>query len=119
MRSNSMLCWYSPDTCPRGLPIVKQCFLPYSWTPSSLLWGVLLTFPQKPADRQCEFSATFILIAGDLAMNRHTEEQIISIFKANERGVAIAELARQNDVTEQTITAGRGSSPNVVGAGSI
>ncbi|TDX32143.1 transposase [Modicisalibacter xianhensis] len=35
--------------------------------------------------------------------NRHTEEQIISILKANERGVSIAELARQNGVTEQTL----------------
>lgn len=34
--------------------------------------------------------------------NRHTEEQIISIsiLKANERGVSVAELARQNGVTE-------------------
>jgi putative transposase len=35
--------------------------------------------------------------------NRHTEEQIISILRANERGVSIAELARQNGVIEQTI----------------
>ena len=51
-----------------------------------------LTFPRKPVQPQCEISATFILIAGDLAMkrNRHTEEQVISIFKANERGVSIA-----------------------------
>ena len=35
--------------------------------------------------------------------NRHTEEQIISILKANERGVSIAELARQNGVTERIL----------------
>ncbi|TDX23693.1 transposase [Modicisalibacter xianhensis] len=35
--------------------------------------------------------------------NRHTEVQIISILKANERGVSIAELACQNGVTEQTL----------------
>lgn len=36
--------------------------------------------------------------------NRHTEEQIISILKANKRGVSLAELARQNGVvTEQTL----------------
>ncbi len=35
--------------------------------------------------------------------NRHTEEQIISILKASERGVSIAELARQSGVAEQTI----------------
>ena len=34
---------------------------------------------------------------------RHTEEQIITILKAHERGVSVAELARQNGVTEQTI----------------
>ncbi|MAY70083.1 MAG: IS3 family transposase [Halomonas sp.] len=35
--------------------------------------------------------------------NRHTEEQVITILKAHERGVSVAELARQNGVTEQTI----------------
>ncbi len=35
--------------------------------------------------------------------NRHTEEQIISILKANEHGVSVAELARQNVVTEQIL----------------
>lgn len=35
--------------------------------------------------------------------NRHNEEQIIGILKANERGVSVAEQARQNGVTEQTI----------------
>lgn len=30
--------------------------------------------------------------------NRHTEEQVISILKPNERGVSVAELARQNGV---------------------
>ncbi|GHB13186.1 transposase [Modicisalibacter luteus] len=33
--------------------------------------------------------------------NRHTEEQIISVLKANERGVSVAELAQQNGVTER------------------
>jgi len=35
--------------------------------------------------------------------NRHTEEQVITILKAHERGVSVAELSRQNGVTEQTI----------------
>ena len=35
--------------------------------------------------------------------NRHIEEQIISILKAGERGVSIAELARQNGGSEQTL----------------
>tara|TARA_B100000678_G_scaffold223574_2_gene191192 strand:+ start:816 stop:1082 length:267 start_codon:yes stop_codon:yes gene_type:complete len=35
--------------------------------------------------------------------NRHTEQQIITILKAHERGVSVAELARQNGVTKQTI----------------
>jgi putative transposase len=35
--------------------------------------------------------------------NRYTEEQIISFLKANERGVSVAELARQNGATEQTL----------------
>lgn len=35
--------------------------------------------------------------------NRHTEEQVITILKAHERGVSVAELVRQNGVTEQTI----------------
>jgi len=35
--------------------------------------------------------------------NRHTEEQVITILKPHERGVSVAELARQNGVTEQTI----------------
>lgn len=35
--------------------------------------------------------------------NRHTEEQVITILKAHERGVSVAELARQNGVTEKTI----------------
>ena len=34
--------------------------------------------------------------------NRHTEEQIITILKDHERGVLVAELARQHGVTEQT-----------------
>jgi putative transposase len=34
--------------------------------------------------------------------NRHTEEQIIGILKANERGLLIADLARQNLECEQT-----------------
>lgn len=45
--------------------------------------------------------------------NRHTEEQIISILKANERGVSFAELARQNGVTEQTLYRTRGLCPAV------
>ena len=50
-------------------------------------------------------SATFTLIVGDLAMkrNRHTEDQVITILKAHERGMSVAELTRQNGVTEQTI----------------
>ena len=35
--------------------------------------------------------------------NRHTEEQIITILKANARGVSIAVLTRPNGVTEQTL----------------
>ena len=35
--------------------------------------------------------------------NRHTEEQIINILKGHERGVSVAELARQHGVTEQTL----------------
>lgn len=35
--------------------------------------------------------------------NRHTEEQVITILKAHERGVSVAELAWQNGVTEQTL----------------
>ncbi|MDI5889534.1 transposase [Halomonas rhizosphaerae] len=35
--------------------------------------------------------------------NRHTEEHVITLLKAHERGVSVAELARQNGVTEQTI----------------
>ncbi len=35
--------------------------------------------------------------------NRHTEEQVITILKAHERGMSVAELTRQNGVTEQTI----------------
>lgn len=36
--------------------------------------------------------------------NRHTEEQLITIFKSHERGLAIAEQARQHGGNEQTLS---------------
>jgi len=37
--------------------------------------------------------------------NRHIEEQTISTLKANKRSLSVAELARQNAVTDRASTA--------------